>query len=160
MVLGHLGFACMILGTTLVSIESEERDLRMSPGEKVSVAEYNFDFIRLSSYQGANFDANQAEIKVTDMDGDEVAMLYPEKRIYISKGSPMTEAGIDAGLFRDLYIALGEPLESGAWAVRIQIKPFVRWIWLGAMIMAFGGLLAISDKRYRLQKLNKLTQTT
>ena len=159
MVLGHLGFACMILGTTLVSIESEERDLRMSPGEKISVAEYNFDFISLSSYQGANFNADQAEIRVTDMDGDEVAMLYPEKRIYLSSGSPMTEAGIDAGLFRDLYIALGEPLDSGAWAVRIQIKPFVRWIWLGAMVMAFGGLLAISDKRYRLRKLHKVTQT-
>ena len=73
----------------------------------------------------------------------------PEKRIYLAKNTPMTEAAIDPGITRDLYVALGESLEDGAWAVRIQIKPFVRWIWIGSLIMGLGGILAVSDKRYR-----------
>ena len=150
MSMGHIGFACAILGVTLVSIESQELDIRMTPGEKVQVLDYEFEFMGLAPYKGANYNANRATIRVTSATSDEVvAMLYPEKRIYLSKGSPMTEAGIDAGLFRDLYIALGEKLDGEAWAVRIQIKPFVRWIWLGALIMALGGIVAISDQRYR-----------
>jgi len=149
MVLGHLGFAFTIVGVTFVSLESVERDLRMSPGDKVPVAAYEFEFRSISPYRGANFNADRAEVVVTES-GSYVTTLYPEKRIYLSQGSPMTEAGIDAGLFRDLYVALGEPLEGDSWAVRIQIKPFVRWIWLGALVMAAGGLLAVSDRRYRI----------
>mgnify|MGYP000155493123 CR=1 FL=1 len=149
MLLGHVGFAFTILGTTLVSIESEERDLRMKPGEEVSVAGYEFKLARIDAVKGANYNAKRATVIVSS-NNELVTNLYPEKRIYLSKGgSPMTEAGIDAGLFRDLYIALGEPLEEGAWAVRIQIKPFVRFIWLGALIMGLGGLVSVSDKRYR-----------
>ncbi|KZY80825.1 hypothetical protein A3740_25775 [Oleiphilus sp. HI0068] len=152
MTLGHLGFAFSILGVTLVSVESEERDIRMAPGEQVSVSGYNFVFESLDPYTGANYQADRATVRVTSVaSGNEVATLHPEKRVYFSKNSPMTEAGIDAGLFRDLYIALGEPLTDGAWAVRIQIKPFVRWIWLGTIFMALGGLFAISDRRYRLK---------
>ena len=153
MSLGHLGFAFSILGVTLVSIESEERDIRMSPGQAVTVSGYNFLFESLDAYTGPNFKSDRATVVVsTEGSGTPVATLHPEKRVYFSSNSPMTEAGIDAGLFRDLYIALGEPLEDGAWAVRIQIKPFVRWIWLGTIFMAAGGLLAISDRRYRLKK--------
>ncbi|HEB99560.1 MAG TPA: hypothetical protein ENJ05_08640, partial [Thiotrichales bacterium] len=85
-------------------------------------------------------------------DGKEVAVLHPEKRIYRVQTMPMTEAAIDAGLLRDLYVALGEPLEGGAWAVRIYYKPFIRWIWLGALAMALGGTLAAADRRYRLKR--------
>jgi len=85
-------------------------------------------------------------------DGErQIAVLHPEKRLYTVQQSVMTEAGIDAGLTRDLFVALGEPLGQGAWAVRIHIKPFVRWIWLGALMMGFGGFLAAADKRYRMK---------
>lgn len=151
MVLGHIGFAVSIMGVTLVSLESEERDVRMSVGDQVLVSGYEFKFASLDPVLGPNYKSDRAHFIVTQ-NGEITANLYPEKRIYISKGNPMTEAGIDPGLFRDLYIALGEPLDSGAWAVRIQYKPFVRWIWLGTIFMAVGGFLAISDRRYRSRK--------
>ena len=151
MVLGHLGFAFAILGVTLVSLESIERNVRMSPGDQIQVSDYLFKFESIKPVPGPNYNANRATVRIF-RHGDEVAVLSPEKRIYLSKGNPMTEAGIDAGLFRDLYIALGEPLDNNAWAVRIQIKPFVRWIWLGSLLMAIGGFLAISDRRYRMRK--------
>ena len=104
----------------------------------------------MDKIKGPNYIADRGHFSVSDsQSGKQIAMLHPEKRIYLAKNMPMTEAAIDPGLFRDLYVALGEPLEDGAWAVRIQIKPFVRWIWLGALLMAFGGILAILEKRYR-----------
>jgi len=136
---------------TLVSLESIERNVRMSPGDQIQVSDYLFKFESIKPVPGPNYNANRATVRIF-RHGDEVAVLSPEKRIYLSKGNPMTEAGIDAGLFRDLYIALGEPLDNNAWAVRIQIKPFVRWIWLGSLLMAIGGFLAISDRRYRMRK--------
>lgn len=148
MVIGHLGFAFCILGVTIVSSHSTDSDLRMSPGDRVLIQSFEFEFKSISPYTGANFNANRATIVVRKL-GDVVATLYPEKRFYFSKGMPMTEAGIDAGLYRDLYVALGEPLDNHAWAIRIQIKPFIRWIWLGALVMALGGVVAISDRRYR-----------
>ena len=151
MVLGHLGFALMIVGAVVVSFESEERDVRMQAGDRVTLREYTFSLEGLRLVEGPNYRADQAVFRV--MQGDEeVAVLLPEKRVYFSQTNPMTEAGIDPGLFRDLYVALGEPLGQGAWAVRIQVKSFVRWIWLGAIFMAAGGVLAVSDKRYRLQQ--------
>ena len=151
MQLGHLGFAVAIAGVALVSLESEERDIRMQPGDSAQLAGYEFFFESLSSVLGPNYKAQQATFRVTD--GQKlIAVLEPQKRLYFSQSSPMTEAGIDPGLFRDIYIALGEPLEGQAWAVRIQYKPFVRWIWLGALLMAFGGICAVSDKRYRLTR--------
>ena len=153
MLLGHIGFAVTIAGVTLVSLESIERDVRMSAGDGVEVSGYHFQFQAMRDVVGPNYRAQQAVFVVTDQDGDFVAELKPEKRIYFSQSNPMTEAGIDPGLFRDLYVALGEPLDSGDWAVRVQYKPFVRWIWLGALLMAAAGFLAISDKRYRLAKV-------
>ena len=149
MQLGHLGFAVAIAGVALVSLESEERDIRMQPGDSAELAGYGFLFESLSPVLGPNYNAQQATFRVTQ--GEKlIATLEPQKRLYFSQNSPMTEAGIDPGLFRDIYIALGEPLEGQAWAVRIQYKPFVRWIWLGALLMACGGICAVSDKRYRL----------
>lgn len=151
MVLGHLGFAVMIAGVALVSLESVERDVRMVEGDQVEVVGYTFKFESLGLVRGPNYQSQQAVFDIT-RGGEPVAQLKPEKRIYFSQSNPMTEAGIDPGFFRDLYVALGEPLDGGAWAVRVQYKPFVRWIWLGSLMMALGGFIAISDKRYRLAK--------
>jgi cytochrome c-type biogenesis protein CcmF len=110
---------------------------------------YTFQFNGVSKVKGPNYNANRGHIKVTKGD-DLVTNLYPEKREYLVQTMPMTEAAIDTGLFRDLYVSLGEPVSGGAWSVRVYYKPFVDWIWVGCFIMAFGGFLAISDRRYRL----------
>ena len=150
MVVGHIGFAVCILGVALVSIESDERDIRLAVGDEATVQDYVFTFDSMEKITGPNYIADRAHFIVRDRDtGKQLTLMHPEKRIYLAKNMPMTEAAIDPGLFRDLYVALGESLDGGAWAVRIQIKPFVRWIWLGALLMAFGGLLAVMDKRYR-----------
>ncbi len=148
MMLAHLGVAVMAIGITIVSIYSEERDIRMMPGDTVMLAGYDFEFEGTKVRQGANFKADQGQI-VVRKDEDIIATLYPEKRSYNVKASMMTEADIDPGLFRDLYVAMGEPLEGGAWAVRVHYKPYVRWLWLGGILMALGGLLTVTDKRYR-----------
>ncbi len=152
MVLAHCGLALTVSGVVLVSNHEVERDMRLAPGGSVEVAGYNFAFEDLRSVQGPNYSALQGEFRVT-RDGLEVAHMQPQKRTYDASGRVMTEAAIDAGLLRDLYVSLGEPLQEGqtvgAWAVRIYYKPGVRWIWLGALIMAIGGAVALSDKRYR-----------
>ncbi|SEI39743.1 cytochrome c-type biogenesis protein CcmF [Azotobacter beijerinckii] len=150
MQLSHVGIAVCALGIVLSSQESAERDLRMAPGDAVELGGYRFVFEGTRRHQGPNFVADRASVRVFDGD-DEVTVLHPEKRLYTVQRMPMTEAGIDAGLARDLYVALGEPLENGAWAVRLHIKPFVRWIWLGGLMMAFGAALAACDRRYRLK---------
>ncbi len=148
MVIAHLGLAASILGAGLTSIYSQEQDVRLSAGNSVSLGQYRFDFGGVSRVPGPNYMADQASVLVYKGDR-QVALLHPAKRRYAASGQVMTEAGIDAGLFRDIYVSLGEPLEDGAWAVRVHVKPFVRWIWLGALLMAGGGLLAMFDKRYR-----------
>ena len=148
MMLAHLGFAVAIVGVTLVSVFSEERDLRMMPGDQLEFSDYKFEFKGASPIQGANYAADRGTIEVT-RDGEAVVTLYPEKRRYNVQGSMMTEAAIDPGLFRDLYVAMGEPLGEGAWAVRVHYKPFVRWLWLGGILMSLGGVVAVADKRYR-----------
>jgi cytochrome c-type biogenesis protein CcmF len=150
MITGHIGFAVCLLGVAFVSIESDERDIRLGIGDEATVQNYVFKFDSMEKITGPNYISDRAHFIVSDsVTGEKIALLHPEKRIYLAKNMPMTEAAIDPGLFRDLYVALGEPLDGGAWAVRIQIKPFVRWIWLGALLMAFGGILAVMDKRYR-----------
>jgi cytochrome c-type biogenesis protein CcmF len=101
----------------------------------------------------------QAKIQVFK-DNKSIEYLYPEKRVYVVQNRSMTEAAIDGGLFRDLYVAIGEPLENNQWAVRVYYKPFVRWLWLGALVMAFGGVVAMSDRRYRLQKASAVVAGT
>ena len=149
MTTAHLGIAVFIVGVTLVSTYSEEKNIRLAPNESLHLAGYDFLFHGVKPTEGANYTANQGHFTVTE-NRQLVAELYPQKRIYNASGMPMTEAGIDASITRDLFVALGEPLDDdGAWALRIYYKPFVRWIWIGGLFMAFGGLLAVMDKRYR-----------
>lgn len=150
MQLAHLGLAVCALGVILTSLGSFERDMRMAPGEAVELGGYRFVFEGAAHHEGPNFISDRGTVRIFDGE-KQIAVLHPEKRLYTVQQSVMTEAGIDAGLTRDLFVALGEPLGQGAWAVRIHIKPFVRWIWLGALMMGFGGFLAAADKRYRMR---------
>ncbi|MCH2339425.1 heme lyase CcmF/NrfE family subunit [Pseudomonas sp. NPDC047963] len=150
MQLAHFGLVVCALGVVLTSQQSDERDLRLAPGESLQLGGYSFVFDGAKHFEGPNFTSDKGTIRVFEGD-KQVATLHPEKRLYTVQQMPMTEAGIDAGFTRDLYVALGEPLENGAWAVRVHIKPFVRWIWLGALMMSLGGVLSVSDKRYRVK---------
>ena len=150
MQLAHFGFAFCALGVVLTSLGSYERDLRMAPGDSVELGGYRFQFDGAEHFEGPNFISDKGTVRVFDGER-QIKVLHPEKRLYPVQQATMTEAGIDAGFTRGLFVALGEPLEQGAWAVRIHIKPFVRWIWLGGLLMAFGGLLAAADKRYRIK---------
>jgi cytochrome c-type biogenesis protein CcmF len=151
MLLAHLGIAVFITGVTLVKGYETEKDVRMQPGDTVVVGGYTFQLDGLSQVPGPNYEATRGAISVSKH-GKKVRTLYPEKRFYQVQQMPMTEAAIDTGLTRDLYVSLGEQVDGGAWVVRIYHKPFVDWIWGGAFLMALGGLLAISDKRYRLAR--------
>ena len=153
--IAHLGVACFILGVTFVTQFDIEKDLRMAPGETVSLEDYSFRFEGVEPHQGPNYVAQRGTVRVTRK-GREIALLHPEKRTYRVQRKPMTEAAIDAGLWRDIYVSLGEPLDGGAWALRLYYKPMVRWIWLGGLLMALGGLLAASDPRYRLKIRQRL----
>ncbi len=150
MVLGHIGIVFLIVGITLTSLYSIEKDLRMAPGDVHEVGGYQFVFNGVREVQVDNYLASRGSFSVTKENSDFKTELTPEKRIYLVQKSPMTEAAIDAGFTRDLFVALGEKLDDdGSWAIRIHYKPFVRWIWLGTLIMALGGLFAASDRRYR-----------
>ena len=150
MSIAHIGIAIFIVGITLTSIYSEEKDVRMVPGEKFILNGYSFEFKGVNSIPGPNYLAQKGHLTVSK-DNQLVATMYPEKRVYRVQRNPMTEAAIDAGITRDLFIALGEPRGAdGAWSLRLYVKPFIRWIWLGTIVMALGGLLAATDRRYRL----------
>jgi cytochrome c-type biogenesis protein CcmF len=150
MLLGHIGIAFFIVGMTLVSLYEIEKDLRMKPGDSFEMQGYTFTFNGVRYEDIANYQAARGDFVVTSDSGYR-ANLHPEKRVYLVQRNPMTEAAIDAGFTRDLFVALGEEIgDDGAWAVRIYYKPFIRWIWLGAIIMSIGGLLAGTDRRYRI----------
>ena len=150
MILGHIGIAVFIVGMTMVSLYEIEKDLRMAPGDSYEMAGYTFTFNGVRTLDVQNYTAARGQFLVTNEDGFR-AELFPEKRIYRVQQSPMTEAAIDDGFTRDLFVALGEQVGTDdSWAIRMYYKPYIRWIWLGALIMAFGGLLAGTDKRYRL----------
>jgi cytochrome c-type biogenesis protein CcmF len=148
--LAHLGIAVITVGITMVKSYEVERDVRMGLNDTVTIENYSFELMGVSDVDGPNYKALRGDIKVTK-DGKYLEMLYPEKRKYFSSAMPMTEAGIDSGLFRDLYVSLGEPIEGERlqWSVRVFYKPFVSWLWYGAILMVLGGLLAVSDRRYR-----------
>lgn len=153
MVLGHLGLAVTIVGATMVSNYTLQKDVRMQPGDEHVLGRFTFRFDGLDHVEGPNFVSDRAHFSVLDAEGDLIDQLHPEKRRYVVSGSLMTEAGIDPGLTRDLYVSLGEPLPGqDAWAVRLHVKPYVRWLWLGGLMMAAGGVLAVLDRRYRLGK--------
>jgi cytochrome c-type biogenesis protein CcmF len=120
----------------------------MAPGDTTTLGGYGFRFDGVREVAGPNYAAARGAITVT-RDGETIARLAPEKRIYRVQQNPMTEAAINGGISRDIYVSLGEAVGDGAWTVRVHIKPFIRWIWFGCLMMAFGGLLAASDRRYR-----------
>jgi cytochrome c-type biogenesis protein CcmF len=153
MTVAHLGIAVFVIGITLTSVYSVEKDVRMSPADTLDMSGYIFEFHGVKQNQGPNYIAQQAFVTVSH-NGEEVAKLEPQKRVYQVQKMPMTEAAIDAGLFRDLFVAIGEPLgDQGAWSMRIYYKSFIRWIWLGALFMAAGGLIAACDRRYKVAKI-------
>ncbi len=151
MSLAHLGIAVFIVGVSVTTIFSQEQDVSLAPGQSYELGEYTFRFDGVKTVQGPNYTAHQGTVTVT-REGKYVTTMRPQKRVYLVQRQPMTEAAIDPGLTRDLFVALGEPLgtKDHAWSVRLYHKPFIRWIWLGGLLMALGGLLAASDRRYRI----------
>ncbi len=159
----HVGVAVFVVGVTMVQSYQEEKDVKMAPGETVSVAGYEFRFNGVREGKGPNYVALAGDFDLSK-DGRQVRKMFPEKRTYASSGMPMTEAAIDAGFVRDLYVSLGEPIDrlkpEGEWAVRVYHKPFVDWIWGGCVLMALGGLIAIADRRYRIKARQSSTVTS
>ena len=151
MLLAHLGVAVFTLGVTVVSGFQSEADVRMAAGESTSVGGYTFTLHGVREIKGPNYVAAQASILVTQGDKP-VTTLWPERRIYTVTRSPMTEVAIDRRVSRDLYVALGEPVSAAAWSVRVHHKPLVNLIWLGCLLMAGGGVLAVLDRRYRTRR--------
>jgi len=138
-----------IAGVTWTTGAGIERDVRLAPGESTEVSGYAFRFDGVAPRLGPNYRAVRGTVHVLH-DGEPYAVLHPEKRTYLAQAEPMTEAAVEPGFTRDLYVALGEPVGTeGAWTMRVQYKPLVRWIWLGPILMAIGALLAASDRRYR-----------
>jgi len=153
MVLAHGGIAICAIGIALSSQYSLQKQVRMTVGDFVIVGPYRFEMASLDDYAGPNFVASRASVTAyankDQQSLSEEATIFPEKRRYNASQNIMTEAGIDAALHRDLYVSLGDQIEPGVWAVTAQVKPFVRWVWLGAIFMALGSVLAILDARYR-----------
>ncbi len=144
----HFGIAVMFVGVGLTSYFSSEKSVLLQPGQSTELDAYSFTFMQSTPVTGPNYIGDEAQIMVRRNDAD-IEILYPQRRVYLASGTPSTEMAIDAGFLRDLFVTLGEEKESGAWSMTIYVKPFVRWIWLGAILMAFGGTLAAGDKRYR-----------
>ncbi len=162
MMVAHLGVAVFIFGVTIVKTHEVERDVKMKPGDYTTIGNMRFTLREFKEVQGPNYQAVRGLVDVTDISrGDRlVARMEPEKRVYRVQTMPMTEAAIRTGLLRDLYVSLGEPVEGGAWIVRLYVKPFVDWIWGGCVLMALGGLLAATDRRYRQKKTAQEPATT
>lgn len=155
MQLAHLGIAVFIIGVTLVKAYETEQDVRMSLGNSTTIAGYDFKFTDIQQVEGANYHALRGRFEIS-IAGKVELVLEPEKRLYHASGQTMTEAAIDSGFTRDLYVSLGEQVAENTWGVRIYHKPFIDWIWAGCFLMALGGFLAVADRRYRLRK-NKVS---
>jgi cytochrome c-type biogenesis protein CcmF len=149
MLVAHAGIGIFIIGVTSVKAFEAETDVRMHPGEVATVGGYTLRFDGVIDREGPNYHAARGTLQLL-RDGKPLATLHPEKRVYLVQKQPMTESAINSNLARDIYVALGEPLDGGAWSVRIHYKPLVIWIWLGCVVMAIGGLLATLDRRYRV----------
>ena len=152
MILAHLGVAMTVWGIAFSQNYSIERDVRMNVGDTVQIAGYDFTFKGIRDANGPNYVGGKAQIDIS-RDGKYETTLYAEKRLYTVSKMPMTEAAIDWGFSRDLYAALGEKLDNNAWALRLYYKPFIRWIWLGGLFMALGGVLCMFDRRYRFSQI-------
>lgn len=146
MVAAHLGFVVCLLGVSFTSSYSTEKNLLMQPGKAVNIQGYEFTFMGAKRRQGPNYQADIGTFKVRSDFGS--WMMYPEKRHYPVRAQSMTEAAIDPGFMRDIYVVMGEPRGAGSWSVRIHYKPFIRWVWFGGLLMILGGILALFDKRY------------
>ena len=157
--LAHVGVAAFVLGVTLVNSYETELDVRVEVGQTVELDGYKVRFDSLDDITGPNYDAVRGHFSIT-RDGREIALLHPEKRVYRATRMPMTEAAIDRSLTRDLYVSMGEALSPTAWAVRIHLKPFVNWIWIGCLMMAGGGALAASDRRYRRARRSEAAEAS
>jgi cytochrome c-type biogenesis protein CcmF len=157
MQLAHFGVALFIIGVTMVKGYETERDVRMNVGDTVLAGGYEFQFNGVTQTEGPNYVAGVGHV-VVHKNGALIGELLPQKRQYNVSGMPLTEASIQPGIFRDLYVSLGEPIpeSAGAWAVRVYIKPFVDWIWAGCMLMGLGGIVAVSDRRYRIHKNSRV----
>ena len=157
MVFAHLGVAVFVVGVTLVKGYESDKDLKMRAGDTVELAGYSFRLESVSPVRGPNYTAAQAKVAVT-RNGKPVTTMHPERRIYTVAEQVMTEAAIDPGLTRDLYVSLGDPLDDrGTWLIKVQHTPFIDWIWAGCLIMALGGVLAASDRRYRFSVKERRT---
>ena len=148
MIVAHAGIAVFLAGALLVEALNVQREVALAPGQSLVVGTYEVRFEGVDHQQGPNYVADRGHLRVFQHDR-QLALLHPEKRLYASGGQVMTEAGIHARLNGDVYVALGESLGNNAWAVRVHIKPFVRWIWLGALLMALGGFVTAADRRFR-----------
>jgi cytochrome c-type biogenesis protein CcmF len=148
MMVAHIGVAMFCFGVTMVKTYEVESDVKMNVGDSTTVRGYAFTFKGVKQIEGPNYDATRADIEIT-RNGSKITQLSPEKRIYRVQQNPMTEAAISPGLTGDLYVSMGEEVEGGAWIVRVYVKPFIDWIWGGCMIMALGGFMAVTDRRYR-----------
>jgi len=148
MLLAHSGVAVFLVGALLVEALNVQREVALAPGQTLEVSGYTLRFEGVDHHQGPNYVADRGHVRVLH-GGRELALLHPEKRAYASGGQVMTEAGIHARVRGDVYVALGEPLGNNAWAVRVHVKPFVRWVWFGALLMALGGFVTAADRRFR-----------
>jgi cytochrome c-type biogenesis protein CcmF len=157
----HLGVAVFVVGVTLVKGYEIEKDVRMAVGDTLHMAGYTVRLLDVAQVQGPNYIAQRGNFELSK-NGRVLQVLNPEKRNYFSSQMPMTETAIDSGITRDVYVSLGERLDgegaTGAWSVRVYYKPFVVWIWGGALLMALGGALAAADRRYRLKKRQTIVQ--
>ena len=149
--IAHVGIAAFIFGVTMVKSYEVEKDVRLTLGQTVQAGAYKVDFKKVEDVKGPNYEGAAGRFEVT-RDGKPVAVMEPEKRFYQATQQTMTEAAIDHGLTRDLYVSLGNMIDDKTWEVRVHVKPFVNWIWLGCLIMALGGVFAISDRRYHLRR--------
>lgn len=151
MIVAHIGFGICLLGVCLDTIYDDQRDLRLELGKPAFAGHLEYELVDVSRVRGPNYNGERAEV-IVRKDGETISILHPEKRAYFSGGNIMSEVAIDPGFFYDIYIALGEKLDNTSWSMRIHYKPVVRWIWFGAVFMALGGLIAITDKRYKRKK--------
>ena len=148
MQLAHLGVAVLLVGVTFTVALSVQKDVRMEAGDEFEVNGYLFSLDQYHRVMGPNYVAEEGIMSIT-RDGAHIADIFPQKRTYLAGGQTMTEAGIVGNLWRDLYVSMGEPLEDGAWSIRLYVKPFVRWVWYGAALMAIGAVVSVFDRRYR-----------
>jgi cytochrome c-type biogenesis protein CcmF len=146
--LAHLGVGVFTIGVTMVGSLDADLDVKMRKDQTAELAGYTFTFRGAQEIAGPNYDADRATIDVT-RDGRSIATLTPEKRVYRAQSMPMTEASLDVGPLRDIYVSLGDRVESGAWIVSLHYRPFISWIWLGCILMGLGGIFAAMDRRYR-----------